>query len=74
MRKNGAKIIAVAFALQIVLSGAGRRAVAQAGNYPAMAPLDQYLILPDLERSLLSPIRFASDLLLGIPRFLAVSR
>ena len=45
MRKNHVKIIAMAFALQIVLSGAGRPAVAQAGKtaYPAMAPLDQYL-------------------------------
>ncbi len=46
MRKNHVKIIALAFALQIVLPGAGRQAVAQAGKaaYPAMAPLDQYLI------------------------------
>ena len=46
MRKNHVKIIALAFALQIVLTGAGRQAVAQAGKaaYPAMAPLDQYLI------------------------------
>ena len=45
MRKNHVKIIALAFALQIVLSGAGRPAVAQTGKtaYPAMAPLDQYL-------------------------------
>jgi hypothetical protein len=42
MRKNQVKIIVLAFALQIVLPGA----VAQAGKaaYPAMAPLDQYLI------------------------------
>jgi hypothetical protein len=42
MLKNHLKIIALAFALQIVLPGA----VAQAGKaaYPAMAPLDQYLI------------------------------
>jgi hypothetical protein len=48
MRKNQVKIIVLAFALQIVLPDAGRQAVAQAGNpaYPAMAPLDQYLI-PD---------------------------
>jgi hypothetical protein len=46
MRKNHVKIMALAFALQIVLPDAGRRAVAQAGQaaYPAMAPLDQYLI------------------------------
>jgi hypothetical protein len=35
--------MALAFALQLVFSGAGRQAVAQA-SYPAMAPLDQYLI------------------------------
>jgi hypothetical protein len=48
MRKNQVKIIVLAFALQIVLPDAGRQAVAQAGNptYPAMAPLDRYLI-PD---------------------------
>jgi len=42
MRKNHLKIIALAFALQIVLPDA----VAQAGKaaYPAMSPLDQYLI------------------------------
>jgi hypothetical protein len=46
MRKNHVKIIALAFALQIVLPGAGRQVVAQAGKaaYPAMAPLDQYLM------------------------------
>jgi len=44
MRKNLVKIMALTFALQIVLPVAGREAVAQAGNYPAMAPLDQYLI------------------------------
>ncbi len=46
MRKSHVKIIALAFALQIVLPDAGGRAVAQAGKaiYPAMAPLDQYLI------------------------------
>jgi len=45
MRKNYVKIIALAFALQIVLPDAGGQAVAQAGTaaYPAMA-LDQYLI------------------------------
>lgn len=46
MRKKAVKIIALAFALQIVLPGAGRQAIAQAGKaaYPSMAPLDQYLI------------------------------
>ncbi len=46
MRKNHVKIIALAFALQIVLPDAGGQAVAQAGKaaYPAMAPLDHYLI------------------------------
>ena len=46
MRMSQVKIIALAFALQIVLTEAGGQAVAQAGKaaYPAMAPLDQYLI------------------------------
>ena len=46
MQRNHIKIIALAFALQIVLSGGGGPAIAQAGKaaYPAMAPLDQYLI------------------------------
>ena len=46
MRKNHVNIIALAFVLQIVLPDAGGQAVAQAGKaaYPAMAPLDQYLI------------------------------
>jgi hypothetical protein len=46
MRKNHVKIIALAFALQIFLVDTRGRAVAQDGNavYPAMAPLDQYLI------------------------------
>jgi hypothetical protein len=44
MQENHVKFIALAFALQIVLPGADRQAVAQAGHYPAMAPLDQYLI------------------------------
>jgi hypothetical protein len=46
MRKNHVKIIALAFALRIISPGAGGQAVAQAGKaaYPAMAPLDQYLI------------------------------
>ena len=45
MRKRAIKIIALAFALQIVLAGASRQAVAQSGQgaYPAMAPLEQYL-------------------------------
>src|SRR5580704_13730352 len=46
MRKNHVKIIALVFALRIVLLDAGGQAVAQAGKaaYPAMAPLNQYLI------------------------------
>jgi hypothetical protein len=46
MRNIHIKIVALAFALQIVLAGAGGYAVAQSGKaaYPAMAPLDQYLI------------------------------
>lgn len=46
MRKNHVRIIALAFALLILLPGAGGQAVAQAAKaaYPAMAPLDQYLI------------------------------
>jgi hypothetical protein len=46
MRKNHVKIIALAFALQAILPYAGGQAVAQARKaiYPAMAPLDQYLI------------------------------
>src|ERR1700678_7257 len=46
MQKNLIKIIALAFALHIVLSGVGSQAVAQAAKtvYPAMAPVDQYLI------------------------------
>jgi len=46
MRKNQARLIALAFALQIIFADAGRQAVAQDGKaaYPAMAPLDQYLI------------------------------
>ena len=45
MRKNHVKIIALAFALQIVLPNAGGQEVAQAGKaaYAAMASLDQYL-------------------------------
>lgn len=46
MGKNHVKIVALAFALQVVLPGAGRQLVAQAPKaaYPAMAPLDRYLI------------------------------
>ncbi len=46
MQKNQIRVIALAFALQIVFADAGRQAVAQSGKaaYPAMAPLDQYLI------------------------------
>jgi len=46
MQKNHVRIIALVFALPTLLPGAGGRAVAQASKagYPAMAPLDQYLI------------------------------
>ena len=46
MRKNHVRIIALAFAMLILLPGAGGQSVAQAAKatYPAMAPLDQYLI------------------------------
>jgi hypothetical protein len=46
MQKNQVVVIALTFALQIVFADAGRPAVAQDGKvaYPAMAPLDQYLI------------------------------
>ena len=42
--KNHVKIIALAFAMRIVFPGTGGRAVAEDGNYPARAPLQQYLI------------------------------
>jgi hypothetical protein len=38
MWKNHVKIMALTFALQIVLPVAVREAVAQAGNYPAWLP------------------------------------
>src|SRR5215467_9208055 len=46
MRKNHVRIIPFAFSLLILLPGAGEQAVAQAAKaaYPAMAPVDQYLI------------------------------
>ncbi len=46
MRKNHVTMMALAFALAIIFAHAGRQALAQAGTsaYPAMAPLDQYLI------------------------------
>jgi hypothetical protein len=46
MQKNHVKAIALGFALQLVLPGAGGHAFAQSGkdSYPAMAPLEQYLI------------------------------
>lgn len=46
MLKSHVAIIALAFALKIALPDAGRQVVAQTGSaaYPAMAPLDQYLI------------------------------
>ncbi|MBV8672225.1 MAG: hypothetical protein JOZ33_02215, partial [Acidobacteriaceae bacterium] len=45
MQKNHVRIITLAFALQVVLPGAGLQAAAQAAKaaYPVMAPLDQYL-------------------------------
>jgi hypothetical protein len=46
MRRNHVRIVALIFALLILLSGPGGEVVAQAAKaaYPAMAPLDQYLI------------------------------
>ena len=46
MRKKHVNLIALAFAVQFVLLNPGSRAVAAAekADYPAMAPLDQYLI------------------------------
>ncbi|AXC14801.1 hypothetical protein ACPOL_5553 [Acidisarcina polymorpha] len=46
MRKDQVRVVALAFALQIVFHDAGGQAVASAGNalYPAMAPFEQYLI------------------------------
>lgn len=46
MRKNHVMVIALAFALQIVLCDAGGQEIAKSGKiaYPTMAPLDQYLI------------------------------
>jgi hypothetical protein len=46
MQKNHVRIIVLAFALLILLRGAGGQAVAQTEktDYPAMAPLEQYLI------------------------------
>ena len=46
VRKNQARIVALVFILPCVIAGAGWMAVAQAQKsaYPAMAPLDQYLI------------------------------
>jgi hypothetical protein len=46
MGRNHLRIIAVEFALQIVLPAAFRRAIAQDGKpaYPSMGPLDEYLI------------------------------
>jgi hypothetical protein len=46
MRNTQVKIIALAFALQIAFPNPGSEAAAQAAKaaYPAMAPLDQYLI------------------------------
>ncbi len=46
MRRNQVGALIFALALQIGFAGAGRQAVAQDGKaaYPAMAPLDQFLI------------------------------
>jgi hypothetical protein len=46
MRKSDFKIIGLAFLVHLCLSGAARQATAQAEKtaYPAMAPLDAYLI------------------------------
>jgi hypothetical protein len=46
MRKNQIRIIVLGLALQTVLPGAVRLAIGRAADagYPAMAPLDQYLI------------------------------
>ncbi len=47
MRKKPIKLIALAFVAQVALSGATCQAQVQPGGaYPAMAPLDQYL-MPD---------------------------
>ena len=50
MRKSDFKLIALVFLVQLCLPGAICQAGAQAekASYPAMAPLDQYLI-PDGE-------------------------
>ena len=60
MRKNRVTIVALVFALQIAFPDASRQAVAQAGKaaYPAMAPLEQYLI-PD-EKSEIALARSAA--------------
>jgi hypothetical protein len=46
MRKNDFKLLALAFLVQLCLSGATRQALAQTDKaaYPAMAPVDAYLI------------------------------
>jgi hypothetical protein len=54
MRKINVNLIALTFALQVVWPPA-REAVAQAGKaYPAMAPLDQYLISDEKSESALA--------------------
>ena len=60
MQKNYVKIIALAFVLHLVLPDAGAPAEAQTAKtaYPAMAPLDQYLI-PD-EKSEIALARSAA--------------
>jgi len=46
MRKNRFKLIALVFLVQLCLPSATRQAMAQTGKvaYPAMAPMDEYLI------------------------------
>jgi hypothetical protein len=60
MRKNHVKVFALAFALQVVLPGTARQLLAQAERalYPAMAPLNQYL-MPD-EKSEIALARSAA--------------
>jgi hypothetical protein len=47
MQKNTLTFLALAFFVLVVLSGATCQAQAEKAPYPAMAPLDQYLI-PDV--------------------------
>ena len=72
MRKIHVEIVALAFALQIVLPAAGRKAVAQDGNYPAMTPLDRYLIAD--ERSEIALARSAAPASISDPAEVMVLR